>query len=134
MNDTDALILRYFDAFNRGDRAGMLACLADDVVHDVNQGGRRNGKALFAEFMTQMDRCYREELRDIVVMGTKGGGRASAEFIVRGQYIANDEGLPPAKGQTYVLPAGTFFEVRGGLISRVTTHYNLKNWIDQVVG
>lgn len=134
MNDTDALILRYFDAFNRGDRAGMLACLADDVVHDVNQGGRRNGKALFAEFMTQMDCCYREELRDIVVMGTKGGGRASAEFIVHGQYIANDEGLPPAKGQTYVLPAGTFFEVRGGLISRVTTHYNLKNWIDQVVG
>lgn len=134
MKDTDALILRYFDAFNRGDRAGMLACLADDVVHDVNQGGRRQGKALFAEFMTQMDRCYREELRDIVVMGTAGGGRASAEFMVHGQYIANDEGLPLAQGQTYVLPAGTFFEVRGGLISRVTTHYNLKNWIDQVVG
>ncbi len=41
---TEALIRRYYDAFNRGDVDGMLACLADDVVHDVNQGERRVGK------------------------------------------------------------------------------------------
>lgn len=134
MKDAVALVRRYYDAFNAGDRPGMLACLTDDVIHDVNQGGRRIGKASFADFMAQMDRCYREELRDIVVMSAEGGKRASAEFVVHGQYIADDEGLPPATGQKYVLPAGTFFEIRDGLISRVTTHYNLKNWIEQVVG
>ncbi|MDQ5973025.1 MAG: hypothetical protein QG661_234, partial [Actinomycetota bacterium] len=40
----EALLRRYYDAFNRGDTDGMLACVADDVVHDVNQGERRNGR------------------------------------------------------------------------------------------
>ena len=30
--DTIALITRYYDAFNRGDSEGMIACVADDVV------------------------------------------------------------------------------------------------------
>ncbi|MEM6679931.1 MAG: isopropylmalate/homocitrate/citramalate synthase, partial [Pseudomonadota bacterium] len=34
--------------------------------------------------------------------------------------------------QTYRLPAGAFLEVRDGLIARVTTYYNLKEWIRQV--
>jgi len=54
--------------------------------------------------------------------------------VVHGKYIATGEGLPPAKGQTYVLPAGTFFEIDDGLITRVTTYYNLKDWTAQVVG
>jgi hypothetical protein len=31
-----------------------------------------------------------------------------------------------------VLPAGAFFDLRDGLISRVTTFYNLNDWIRQV--
>jgi hypothetical protein len=31
-----------------------------------------------------------------------------------------------------VLPAGTFFSIRDGKISRVTTYYNLTDWIAQV--
>jgi hypothetical protein len=31
-----------------------------------------------------------------------------------------------------VLPAGGFFEIRGGKIARVTTFYNLNDWIAQV--
>ncbi|MBW0005142.1 MAG: isopropylmalate/homocitrate/citramalate synthase, partial [Hyphomicrobiales bacterium] len=31
----EALIRRYYDAFNVGDTQTMLACLADDVRHDV---------------------------------------------------------------------------------------------------
>jgi ketosteroid isomerase-like protein len=40
MNDTIDLIRRYYAAFNRADWPAMLELLADDVVHDVNQGGR----------------------------------------------------------------------------------------------
>jgi steroid delta-isomerase-like uncharacterized protein len=128
------LVCAYYDAFNRGDREGMLALLADDVAHDVNQGGRETGKDAFRRFLAHMDRCYREELTDIVVMASADGLRAAAEFVVHGTYLATDEGLPPARGQTYRLPAGTFFELRGGRITRVTTYYNLKDWIAQVEG
>lgn len=131
---TEALIRTYYDAFNRGDTDGVLACLADDVVHDVNQGVRRKGKAAFRAFSQHMSRCYREELTDIAVMTGGDGARASAEFNVHGTYLQTDEGLPPASGQTYALPAGTFFAIRDDLITRVTTYYNLTDWLMQVTG
>ncbi|KAB2911026.1 MAG: isopropylmalate/homocitrate/citramalate synthase [Hyphomicrobiaceae bacterium] len=130
--DTIALVNRYYDAFNRGDIEGMLACVSDDVIHDVNQGGRRKGRQAFHEFCRHMQRCYKEQLDSITVMATADGVRAAAEFNVRGTYLATEEGLPPAHGQTYGLPAGTFFEVRNGRISRVTTYYNLTDWLLQV--
>jgi steroid delta-isomerase-like uncharacterized protein len=131
----EALIRRYYDAFNAGDAQAMLACITEDVRHDVNQGGgTRVGKQLFAEFCAHMARCYQERLADIVIMASQDGRRAAAEFTVHGEYLSTDEGLPPAKGQRYVLPAGTFFELGDGLIARVTTYYNLADWTAQVVG
>lgn len=133
--DTAADLIRsYLDAFNRGDRAAMLGCLTEDVVHDINQGGRETGRDAFAAFMARMDRCYRERLADIVVMTEPGGRRAAAEFTVHGEYLATDEGLPPAAGQRYVLPAGAFYALRDGRIARVTMHYNLQDWVRQVGG
>lgn len=130
---TEALVQRYYAAFNADDRDAMVACLADDFVHDVNEGERRKGKALFRAFMAHMDRCYREELRDIVILSNADGARAAAEFVVHGKYLATDEGLPPARGQSYVLPAGAFFTIKNDLIARVTTYYNLKDWTAQVM-
>lgn len=126
------LILAYYDAFNRGDRDAMLALLADDVVHDLNQGARETGRAAFAAFMARMDRCYAERLTDIVVMVSDDGTRAAAEYIVHGAYRTDDDGLPPARGQQYVLPGGAFFALRDGRIARVTNYYNLADWIAQV--
>lgn len=133
-NAAEAVVRRYYDAFNAGDRPGMIACLADDFQHDVNEGARRDGKQRFADFMAHMDKCYRETLKDIVVMASANADRAAAEFVVHGTYLATDDGLPPARGQSYVLPAGAFFSVSAGKISRVTTYYNLKDWIRQVSG
>ena len=129
---TLALIARYYAAFNAGDPAGMLACLTDNVEHRVNEGQPRIGKAPFAEFCSHMGVSYREELRDIVIFATDDGARAAAEFAVHGRYLKTDPGLPEATGQTYTLPAGGFFEMQGGLISRLTTFYNLNDWIRQV--
>jgi len=130
--DTVALIERYYQAFDAGDAAGMLACLAEDVVHDVNQGSRRMGKAAFRNFTAHMERCFAEQLENIAVMATPDGTRAAAEFDVLGTYIETGESLPPATGQTYRLPAGAFFEVKDGLINRVTTYYNLAAWLKQI--
>ncbi len=130
--ETSVLIAAYYSAFNARDWDGMLALLAPDVRHDVNEGSGRSGRAMFAEFLRHMDDCYEEQLTDIVVMTSPDGARAAAEFIVNGVYRKTDGALPEARGQTYRLPAGAFFEVRDGLIRRVTTYYNLKDWIAQV--
>jgi steroid delta-isomerase-like uncharacterized protein len=130
--DTAKLIRDYYIAFNKGDSEGMLAFLTDDVIHDVNQGERRVGIEKFRAFNARMTHHYKETLTEIVVMVSKDGTRASAEFNVNGTYLNTDSELPPAKGQTYVLPAGTFFAIRDGKISRVTTYYNLTDWIAQV--
>lgn len=126
------LVLAYYAAFNRGDREAMLALLDDEVVHDLNQGARETGRQAFATFMQRMDASYREQLQDIVVLASQDGDRAAAEYVVHGQYLHDDEGLPPARGQRYELPGGAFFEIRDERIARVSNYYNLQDWIAQV--
>jgi steroid delta-isomerase-like uncharacterized protein len=128
----ETLVRAYYAAFNAGDRAMMAALLAEDVVHDVNQGGRRQGLAAFRAFLAQMDAAYEEQLEELVVMADGSGQRAAAEFVVRGRYLRSEPGLPPARGQAYRLPAGAFLAIANGKITRVTTYYNLADWIAQV--
>lgn len=130
--DTKSLIAAYYEAFNAGRTDEMLAMLHDEVEHHVNEGGIRKGKALFAEFNAHMTRSYKEHLTDMVIFANESGDRAAAEFVVNGTYLQTDEGLPEAKGQTYRLPAGAFFTIRDGKIARVTTYYNLADWMRQV--
>ncbi len=130
--EAEALIARYYAAFNAGDAGGMLDCVADDVEHRVNEGGVRRGRAKFAEFCSHMGVSYREELKDLVIFANEAGTRGAAEFVVHGEYLQTDPGLPEAAGQRYVLPAGGFFDIRDGKIARVTTFYNLNDWITQV--
>ena len=129
---TRDIITRYFDAFNAGDSDTMLSLVSDDVQHFVNQGELRQGRAAFAEFCSHMGVSYREELRDMVIFTSDDGSRAAAEFTVHGEYLQTDPGLPEARGQRYTLPAGSFFALEGGKITRITTYYNLQDWIRQV--
>ena len=122
--ETAKLIRTYYEAFNAGDSEGMLAHLTDDVIHDVNQGERRVGKDKFRAFNARMTHHYKEILTEITVLVSKDGTRAAAEFNVNGTYINSDSDLP----------AGTFFAIRDGKIARVTTYYNLTDWIAQVSG
>ncbi|MCE8014898.1 SnoaL-like domain-containing protein [Halomonas sp. MCCC 1A17488] len=132
MSGSVQLIQRYYDAFNRGDWDAMLACLDPEVAHDLNQGPRETGRDAFRQFLARMDRSYVERLEDVVLMPAADGRRVAAEYVVHGEYRATDEGLPPAKGQRYVLPGGAFFEVANGRITRVTNYYNLEEWLRQV--
>lgn len=129
---TRALLQRYYAAFNAADWNGFLGMLEDDVIHDINQGARDVGKAAFAQFMDRMNRCYSEQIEDIVIMTGGDGSRAAVEFTVVGKYLRTDEGLPEANGQTYRLPGGAFFEIRNGRVARVTNYYNLQDWLKQV--
>ncbi len=129
----------YYDAFNRKDWPAMLALLHNDIRHDPNQGSHRHGKALFTEFLQNMDTCYDEQLTDMVILSEPGesktaSGRVACEFVVNGTYQQTDGDLPAATGQNYVLPAGSFLDVQNGLITRITTYYNLPLWESLVLG
>ena len=125
-------VTAYYAAFNAENPAGMLACVTENIEHRVNEGGIRLGAAKFAEFCAHMGVSYREQLRDIEIFVNETGTRAAAEFTVHGEYLKSDPGLPEAKGQKYILPAGSFFDLQDGKISRITTFYNLNDWIAQV--
>jgi steroid delta-isomerase-like uncharacterized protein len=126
------LVEQYYAAFNSADMDTFLNLLTDDVIHDINQGKREVGKEAFTQFMACMNHNYKEQLTDMVIMATSDGSRAAAEFVVLGEYLQSDEGLPDAKGQKYRLPAGAFFEIRDHKIARITNYYNLQDWIAQV--
>ena len=128
------VVARYFEAFNAGDVAAMLDCLTGDVAHHVNEGAVRVGKDAFAAFCTHMNARYAETLTDMVILTDPTGTRAAAEYVVNGTYLQTDAGLPEARGQTYCLPAGSFFNIADGRIARVTTYYNLADWVRQVSG
>ena len=132
-NQTENLIKQYYAAFNAGDMDTFLSLLTDDVIHDINQGGRETGKAAFTQFMQRMNTHYKEQLVDMVIMTNQDGTRAAAEFVVLGEYLKTDEGLPEANGQTYRLPAGAFFAIRDNKVARISNYYNLEDWIAQVV-
>lgn len=132
--NTAHLIQNYYDAFNRGDWEEMLALLSEDVLHDANQGARTQGKAAFRAFLYEMAEHYKEHLSDFYIWTHPSGQRAAAEFLCRGTYLKTQAGLPEAKLQSYSLPVGAFFEIKGGHICRVTNYYNLPDWIRQVKG
>lgn len=129
-----SLIRNYYDTFNSGDREALLELLDDNIVHEINEGGVETGKDAFRTFLARMDRSYKETVEDLVVFVSDDPTRAAAEFFIRGQYVATDDGLIEASGQTYHLRVGAFFETRNGKISRVTNYYNLQAWLGMVGG
>jgi steroid delta-isomerase-like uncharacterized protein len=127
-----SLIRQYYDTFNSGDREALLALLDDEIIHEINEGGVETGKHAFRAFLGRMDRSYKETVEDLTIFTSADPGRAAAEFFIRGEYLATDEGLPEASGQTYHLRVGAFFEAKNAKIRRVTNHYNLQAWLKMV--
>lgn len=132
MSAAAELIRCYYAAFNDRRWEDFFALLTEDVAHDLNQGARETGKPAFRAFIDRMNASYSEQIVDISISVDASGTRAAAEYVVVGTYLNTDEGLPPANGQTYRLPGGAFFEIRDGLVSRVTNYYNLQDWLRQV--
>lgn len=132
IENTKALIETYYNLFNQKALNDFIELLDEHVAHHINQGPEQIGKSRFRIFMNQMNTCYDEHISDLIIMTHSDGKHASAEFIVTGKYLATDTNLPPAKGQTYRLQCGAFFEVKNSKISRVTNYYNMQDWLNQI--
>lgn len=126
------IVKHYYEAFNDQRWTEMLALVSDDIRHYPNEGTLRIGKDLFKSFLSKMDESYSEELKDIHFYTTENESKVAVEFVVHGKYLKGEEGLPEAKGQTYVLPAAAFLEVKDNVISSIRTYYNLSEWIEKV--
>jgi steroid delta-isomerase-like uncharacterized protein len=127
---TEKLIHSYVEMFNAHDSDGLINLLDDSVIHDINEGAREIGKEKFRAFKAHMDSCYSEQLKDVCYL--INGNRAAIEFMCHGTYIKTDGSLPAATGQTYAIQAAAFFEVNESKISRVTSYYSLKGWIEAI--
>lgn len=126
------LVEAYYTAFNSKNYSLMLELVDPEVHHEVNEGELKVGKEIFSRFLVHMEKCYDETLEEMQFFESGDAQRCAVEFYVRGKYLQTDGGLPEAHGQTYHIRAGAFFESRGERITRVTTYYNLKQWIDLV--
>ncbi len=126
------IVQTYYRYFNNKNWNGMLSLLHPDIRHEANQGDVRIGLAQFEAFLEKMDECYEETLTELVFFTSADPTRIAVEFVVNGVYKKNDDGLPPAQNQAYVLPAGAFLTVENGKITRVTTYYNLTLWMELV--
>lgn len=126
------LVLDFYAACNRGDVASILALVSDDVVHDINQGKREHGKEALERYISSAIDSFRQSIRDVVVMTTQQGRRAAAEYVVDGRYLKTVAKRLPAHGQSYQLSGGTFFEINEGKITRISNHFNLADWQQQV--
>lgn len=127
-----ALVRQYYDTFNSGNRSALLNLLSEDVQHEVNQSGIEVGRDAFSAFLTRMDRCYEEQVKELEVFVNNNGTRVAAEFFIDGRYLHTDQGLPEARNQSYYLRVGAFFEVHDHKISRVTNYYNLQEWLQLI--
>ncbi len=128
-------IRAYYSAFNAKKWEEMLVCVDEDVVHYPNQGIVRKGRAALREFILKNAKAYDEQLTDLVFLASADDDkRLAAEYVVSGTYLVAEPGFPEAHGQKYTLPGGAFFEMKDGLIVRLSNYYNLEAWLDQVRG
>ncbi|MBN9292774.1 MAG: nuclear transport factor 2 family protein [Flavobacteriia bacterium] len=129
MNELE-IVKQYYKYFNELNWEGMLSLVSDDIRHEPNEGEARIGTEPFKAFLNKMDTAYQETLTNQVFFTSEDDtSRIATEFTVNGIYKISEPGLPEAKGQKYVLPAGAFLEVKNGKIARITTYYNLDLWI-----
>lgn len=126
------IVKSYYNNFNNRNWQGMLDIVSDDIVHYPNEGEPRHGKELFAQFLRKMDTAYNEKLTGMIFYTTSDPSKIAVQFTVNGIYKIAEDGLPPAHGQSYVIPAAAFLEIRDGRVRSVTTYYNLQEWIEKV--
>lgn len=118
------VIARYIACYNNRDIDGMIAFVTDDVVFEnisnSGQSMRLEGKQAMRQVAELSGNAFsyrRQRLVNIVASGT----RAAAEVEFEGK-AAVDLPTGVAAGETVKIRGASFFEMRGGLLSRVADY------------
>ena len=126
------IIISYYDAFDRKDINAILNLCTEDVINDPNQGDSQSGKETLQGFLENAWAHFSEKVSDIVLMTNLDHSRVASEYRVQGTYYNTKSGLFPANNQKYDITCWAFFTIKQGKISRITRHYNTKQWLDIV--
>lgn len=117
------LVLRYFDAINNQELDALKLLTSEGVLHDVQASDRRVGQQDLVDYFREAYARCREHVFDIAVMVSVDGSRAAAEFTVLGIPLSGGESNAAfGTGQTCRLHGGTFFEMRGDRIVRISNY------------
>ncbi|MEL6663823.1 MAG: nuclear transport factor 2 family protein [Pseudomonadota bacterium] len=118
------VIAKYIACYNNRDLDGMIDCVTQDVVFEnisnTGQSMRLEGKEAMrkvAELSGNAFSYRRQRLVNIIATGTK----AAAEVEFEGK-AAVDLPTGVAAGETVKIRGASFFELRGGLLSRVADY------------
>lgn len=118
------MITRYISCYNSRDIEGMLDCVTDDVVFEnisnTGQSMRLEGKPAMRQVAELSGNAFsyrRQRLVNLVVTDEK----AAAEVEFEGK-AAVDLPNGVAAGETVKIRGASFFEMRGGLLSRVADY------------
>jgi steroid delta-isomerase-like uncharacterized protein len=130
--ETAALLGEYFAALYIRDIDGLLDCVSEDVVLDINQGERVIGSAALRAYFFEQFYHFRESASDVRTLISESGYFASAEYAVSGTYLVTIDEWPAANNQAYQLRVGCFFEIDDERISRISPHYNLNKFKQQL--
>ena len=137
-NDTEkklnsvSLIQEYFRLINTSEWTLASELLADQVLHDINQGPRVIGREPFYKYLVEMGRYYEERVSELQILISDDGLRGSVEYYITGRYKKTHGTLPKANGQLYEGYHGVFFEVDGSLISRFSHYFNFQSFLEQI--
>ncbi len=126
------LIKNYYQAFNEKNWDKFFTTLHPSVIHEINESHTEVGIEAFKKFIDRMNHSYNEKIEQINLYTGEKSNTFAASYKVNGQYLKTDEGLPPAKGQTYLLQGGAFFEIEDEKIKLVRNYYNLNEWLSLV--
>lgn len=131
---TRQLVTALARALSDADHSAVLALMSEDVVHDPALGGREIGREAFRWHLAGQARHFREKIADLAVMVAEGGGRAAAEYTLRGTYLATLDGFAEARGQSYAVAGGMFVEIDDGRFSRLTAYLDRRGLEQRLAG
>jgi steroid delta-isomerase-like uncharacterized protein len=122
MSDPLSVAQSYFDAWNRRDAAGIVACFATDGSYTDPLAPGLRGEALAAH-VSELCQAFPDLSFEIGETILTGGNRVAAQWLMKGTNTGPFRGMPPT-GRSISLKGADFIEVEGGKIRSVTGYYD----------
>ncbi|MBY0280769.1 MAG: hypothetical protein K2W94_01270 [Alphaproteobacteria bacterium] len=76
--------------------------------------------------------CVNETILNVIVLSSHDERNAEAKFICKGEYLKTITNYPEARNQQYSVEFHVFFELKEGLIYRITNYFNENDWLAQL--
>jgi ketosteroid isomerase-like protein len=120
----DEVISRYIASYNARDMPGMLACVTEDVVFEnisnTGQSMRLDGREMMRQVAELSGNAFSYRRQRLISL-VSGAGKAAAEIEFEGK-AAVDLPNGAKAGDTVRIRGASFFEFRGGLLSRIADY------------